>query len=64
MEYSEFYRNNSGKKVKATMNDGEVFTGELFGYISELDNEPDPESVIIGRVELFTSEIRSIDVLE
>jgi len=65
MDYSEFYNENSGKNVRAEMTDGEVISGKLYGYISEKDNEPDPESIIVKNsdgmlTELFTDEIAGI----
>lgn len=63
MYYSEFYRQNSGKTVRVEMLDGEVLTGELFAYFSALDNEPDPESIVVDDVELPTNEIKSIIVV-
>ena len=62
MNYSEFYQKNAGKRVHVEMTDGEIFEGELFAYISAEDNEPDPESIVVNRTELFTSEIRHIEV--
>ncbi len=62
MYYAEFYKKNAGRLVKAVMTDGEIFTGELFAYISAQDNEPDPESIIVGRTELFTHEIETVEV--
>lgn len=63
MNYAAFYQENAGKRVKATMTDGETFSGELFGYCSALDNEPDPESIVVGRTELFTCEISRLEVM-
>lgn len=63
MNYAEFYRKNAGKNVKATMTDGEVFSGELFSYTSAKDNDPEPESVVVGYTELFTNEIEQIEVI-
>lgn len=62
MNFHDFYKKNAGKNVKATMTDGETFSGELFAYISAQDNDPDPESIIVGRTELFTCEIERIKV--
>ncbi len=62
MSYSAFYRENAGKDVEVVMTDGEVFSGKLFGYISEADNEPDPESIIVGDTELYTNEIKRLTV--
>lgn len=36
-----------GKQVSVTMKDGKVFIGILDCWISALDNEPDPESIIL-----------------
>lgn len=60
MNYAAFYRENAGKNIKATMADGEIFSGELFAYSSAQDN--DPESIVVGRTELFTCEIAQIEV--
>ena len=45
------------------MTDGEVFEGMLSAYISAADNDPEPESVIIGAIELYTNEIKTIEVV-
>ncbi len=63
MNYAEFYRENAGKQVRAEMTDGEIFVGELFAYISAADNDPDPESIVINRTELFTREISWIEAV-
>lgn len=63
MNYAKFYKENAGKQVRVEMKDGEFFSGELFAYISAADNEPDPESVVVNRIELFTNEISSIEVI-
>ena len=63
MDYAEFYRRNGGKRVRVEMTDGETFTGELFAYLSASDNEPDPESIVVDRTELFTNEIGKIETL-
>ncbi len=63
MNYSKFYDQNASKQVKVIMTDGEEFSGELFAYISAEDNEPDTESIIVGRTELFTREIYKIIVV-
>ena len=34
-----------GKRVRITLKDGKVFEGLAYDYTSELDNEPDPESI-------------------
>ena len=46
---------------------GDVLEGKLDSHISALDNEPDPESILIENVatiELYTHEIHRIEVLE
>lgn len=68
MNFEQFYHEHSGKRVKVTMTDGEVLEGEVYGYISELDNDPDPESIIIKKtepylIELPTNEIKSIELV-
>lgn len=63
MNYAEFYRKNAGKQVRVEMTDGEIFVGELFAYISAADNDPDPESIVIDRTELFTREISRIEAV-
>lgn len=63
MNYAEFYKKNAGKQVRAEMTDGEIFAGELFAYISAADNDPDPESIVIDRTELFTHEISRIEAV-
>lgn len=62
MNYNAFYRENAGKDVEVVMTDGEVFQGKLFGYITETDNEPNPESIIVGDTELYTNEIERCTV--
>ena len=63
MNFEHFFHKQSGKRVKVTMTDGEEFEGVLSAYISAADNDPDPESVIIGATELYTDEIKSIEVV-
>lgn len=54
----------SGKNVKITLKDGKVFQGEAYGYTSALDNEPDPESIVVNSIELYLPEIESVELLE
>ncbi len=54
----------SGKKVKITLFDGQKIAGIAYDYTSALDNEPDEESITIDSVEIFASEIKSIEVME
>ena len=53
-----------GKKVRVTMNDGEVFEGLAYDYTSALDNDPDPESITINNIELYAPEIKSIELID
>lgn len=63
MDYYKFYKENGGKRVRVKMKDGDVFEGELNLHTSELDNEPDPESIVVGWTELFVNEINHIEVV-
>ena len=53
----------SGKEVRITMLDGEVFEGKAYDYTSAVDNDPDPESISVGGVELYAPEIKNIELL-
>ena len=53
----------SGKNVRITLKDGSVFEGLAYDYTSALDNEPDPESITIDSIELFSPEIEKIELL-
>lgn len=53
----------SGKNVCITLKDGAVFEGLAYDYTSALDNEPDPESITISDIELFTPEIAKIELV-
>ena len=63
MNYCKMFRENSGKNVSVKMTDGELFEGKFTGYISQADNEPEPESILIGNTELYTNEIAKITIL-
>jgi hypothetical protein len=57
-----------GKKVQVVFIDGqESFIGVLTGYTSELDNEPDGESITVdttrGPFEIFTEEVKEISLI-
>lgn len=64
MNFCKFFRENAGKQVKIIMTDGEIFEGKLSCYISAEDNEPEPESISIGNTELYTNEIKNVEVKE
>ena len=53
----------SGKNVRITLKDGSVFEGLAYDYTSALDNEPDPESITIDSIELFSPEIEKIELV-
>lgn len=53
----------SGKNVRITLKDGSVFEGLAYDYTSALDNEPDPESITIDSIELFSPEIEIIELI-
>jgi len=52
-----------GKQVRITLKDGQVFEGLAYDYTSELDNDPDPESISVGGFELYSPEIDRIELL-
>ena len=52
-----------GKRVRITLKDGKVFEGLAYDYTSELDNEPDPESISIDGFELYDDEIKEIEAI-
>ena len=53
----------SGKNVRITLKDGSVFEGLAYDYTSALDNEPDPESITIDSIELFSPVIEKIELI-
>ena len=53
----------SGKNVRITLKDDSVFEGLAYDYTSALDNEPDPESITIDSIELFSPEIEKIELV-
>jgi hypothetical protein len=63
MNFSLFFNENANKNVRVTMTDGEFFEGQLHTYISEVDNYPDPESIVVSSIELFTNEIKEISII-
>lgn len=58
----------SGKNVRITMTDGEVYEGFACDYTSALDNEPKPEAICIEfkeiGIELYAHEIKKIELLD
>ena len=68
MNLKELAEQYWGRQVSVQLDDGKVFRGEVFDYISEPDNEPDPESIVIETdggmlVELFVNEIKEVTVI-
>ena len=65
IDMSECFDAFEGHQVEVTMKDGEIFTGVLDDWISALDNEPEPESILIDTdehilTELYVKDIRVI----
>lgn len=54
----------SGKKVRILLLDGKEFFGVAYDYVPALDNEPEEESITVDSVEIFKSEIKTIEVIE
>lgn len=54
----------SGKNVRITLKDGEIFEGFAYDYTSALDNEPDPESITVDHIELYAPDIAKIELLD
>ncbi len=52
-----------GRKVKVTLKNGHVYTGEVVEYTSELDNTPEIASICIGTTELYENEIETIELI-
>lgn len=48
------------KKVAIEFTDGEKLLGVVTNHTSALDNEPEPESICIGNIEILVTEIKSI----
>ena len=64
MNFCKIFRENAGKKVSVTMKDGEILSGKLMLYISAVDNEPERESVGVDNIEIYTDEIKYIEIKE
>lgn len=68
MNYEKFFKTNNGKRVRAEMIDGDVIEGKLACHISDLDNDPDPESLLVRSngvlIELYVPEILQVEVIE
>lgn len=66
MNLNEIAKLNWGKHIRITMTDGEILEGKLVSYASAKDNEPDPESIVIERMEtgelteLYVDEIEKV----
>lgn len=58
-EIAEF----SGKQVRLTADDGEVYTGRAQDFIPPQDNEPEEASISIGEIEFYAHEIKSIELI-
>lgn len=64
MNYCVFYLKHGGERVRVLTLEDEVFIGFLEDYTSAVDNEPDPESITVGDVEIYTSDIKKIELLQ
>ena len=53
----------SGKQVRLTTDDGEIYTGMAQDFIPPQDNEPEEASISIGEIEFYAHEIRSIELI-
>lgn len=54
----------SGENVRIEMDDGQIFEGRAYDYMSAYDNEPYPESITIDSTELFANEIKKIEIMD
>lgn len=52
------------KKVRIEFVDGGTLEGYVHTHTSALDNEPDPESIMIDCYEIFEEDIKKIEVIE
>ena len=64
MNYSDFFNSNAGKMLEVTMTDGEKIIGKLLTFFSAVDNDPDPESIVVNGTELPTEEIADIKIID
>lgn len=53
----------SGKQVKITTDDNQVFVGKAYDFISAQDNVPEIASISIDDIEIYENEIYSIEEL-
>jgi len=52
----------SGKNVKITLFNGQIFEGEAYDYTQAIDNTPEIASITIFHTELYENEIKSIEI--
>ena len=52
------------KQVEIEFTDGEKLSGIVTDYTSALDNEPEPESICIGNIEISLTEIKAIHEIQ
>lgn len=60
-DFSKYY----DQTVRLECNDGQIIKGALIEWTSELDNEPNPESVTLraedgALIEIYVSDIKSV----
>lgn len=51
------------KNVRIEFVDGDVLEGYVHNHTSALDNDPDPESIMIDYYEIFEEDIKEIKVI-
>lgn len=52
-----------GKEVKITIKNGESYSGKAMDYTPAEDNVPEKDSICIGEIEFFESDIKSIELI-
>lgn len=60
MELYKLFRHN----VRITFTDGQVLEGFVNSYVSDEDNEPDPEYITIGNIGITEEEIDNVEILD
>lgn len=60
MELETLFRHN----VRLTFTDGEIMEGYVNTYIDEFDNDPGPESIVIGNTIIGADEIEKAEILD
>lgn len=61
-DYTELWK-YSGKQVKITTNDNEIFSGKAYDFIPAQDNVPEIASISVGDIEFFETDIKYIEII-